>query len=182
MTPDADVEVRGTVFDVALSPRADAPTCVSVDEGLVQVAKGMRTRLLARGDSWDCGIANDDGAAGAGPAATAESAAEPPAGARRGRASTPRQRARDQRRHDGESRPFAGGDPHRRLVGGRRGRRAERNLRAQNGLFQAALSAERAGRADEAARLYRQLLARAPGGPLSTQARANLAAVTGTPR
>jgi outer membrane protein assembly factor BamD (BamD/ComL family) len=55
-------------------------------------------------------------------------------------------------------------------------------LRAQNQIFQAALSAERGGRLDEAERLYHQLLARAPDGPLAAQARANLAAVAGARR
>ncbi len=145
MTPDADVEVRGTVFDVALSPRADGPTCVSVEEGLVQVAKGVRTRLLARGESWDC----DAPAASTARAATAVTTDHP-------RPVT----------HLGGRAPEAA-------------RAAPSDLRAQNRIFQAALSAERAGRAGDAAQLYGRLLARAPDGPLSAQARANLAAVTG---
>jgi ferric-dicitrate binding protein FerR (iron transport regulator) len=148
MTPDADVEVRGTIFDVELSPRADAPTCVSVDEGLVQVAKGMRTRLLARGESWDCGTAN-------------VSTSAPAAKVKTGR---PRAVAR------------AGG------VSASPTRVEPSDLHAQNEIFQAALSAERAGRTEEATRLYRQLLARAPDGPLSAQTRANLAAMTSSGR
>jgi ferric-dicitrate binding protein FerR (iron transport regulator) len=142
MTPDADVEVRGTVFDVVLSARADGPTCVSVDEGLVQVAKGLRTRLLARGESWDCDA----------PAASAATTVrtDHPRSVAHSRAQVPDVAAA-----------------------------APSDLRAQNQIFQAALSAERAGRAGEAAQLYRRLLARAPDGPLSAQARANLSAVTG---
>jgi hypothetical protein len=145
MTPDADVEVRGTVFDVALSARADGPTCVSVDEGLVQVAKGLRTRLLARGESWDCDA----------PAASAAAIVKTdhPRSVARSRAQVPDV-----------------------------ARAAPSDLRAQNQIFQAALSAERAGHAGEAAQLYRRLLVRAPDGPLSAQARANLAAVTGARR
>jgi hypothetical protein len=144
MTPDADVEVRGTIFDVALSPRADGPTCVSVDEGLVQVAKGMRTRLLAHGESWDC----DAAAASAATAKTED----------------PRSVAPTRSQRPGVARA------------------APSDLRAQNRIFQAALSAERAGRAGEAAQLYRRLLARAPDGPLAAQARVNLAAVTSAQR
>jgi hypothetical protein len=43
-------------------------------------------------------------------------------------------------------------------------------------MFQQALEAERAGRYSDAARLYQRLLTHAPHGPLSVQARANLAA------
>jgi outer membrane protein assembly factor BamD (BamD/ComL family) len=52
------------------------------------------------------------------------------------------------------------------------------DLRAQNALFQTALQAERDGRFADAAALYRKLLARSPRGPLSQQARANLAVVS----
>lgn len=148
MTPDADVEVRGTVFDVELSPRADAPTCVSVDEGLVQVAKGMHTRLLARGESWDCDTASVSTSAPAAKVKTGRPRAVARAG---GWAASPT-------------------------------RVEPSDLHAQNRMFQAALSAERAGRTEDATRLYRQLLARAPDGPLSAQTRANLAALTSSGR
>ncbi len=172
MTLDADVEVRGTVFDVALSPPAGAPTCVSVDDGLVQVAKGMRTRLLARGESWDCDVASDSTS---GAPASGAAPASPSAHPRRGapHVATPAAKTKTDRRREivrtggwnGHARPDAPSD-----------------LRVQNELFQAALSAELAGRTDEATVLYRQLLARAPGGPLAAQARANLEAIAGTRR
>jgi ferric-dicitrate binding protein FerR (iron transport regulator) len=172
MTPDADVEVRGTVFDVALSPPAGAPTCVSVEEGLVQVAKATRTRLLARGESWDCDVASDptNGA----PATESTPAAGASASRRRGtpHVATAGARAKTDRRREsvraGETEGAAPGAPS--------------DLRVQNEIFQAALSAELAGRTDEATGLYRQLLARAPGGPLAAQARANLEALAGTGR
>ena len=56
------------------------------------------------------------------------------------------------------------------------------DLREQNRLFQTALAAERGGRIDDALKNYRELLARAPDGPLATQARANLEALAGTQR
>ena len=58
------------------------------------------------------------------------------------------------------------------------GESSDLGLGAQNRIFQAALEAERAGQAGEAARRYRQLLTLAPEGPLAAQARANLAAVS----
>jgi len=56
------------------------------------------------------------------------------------------------------------------------------DLREQNGLFQRALAAERAGKSVSAIRTYRELLARAPDGALAAQARANLEALAGTQR
>jgi len=173
MTSDADVEVRGTVFDVARS--ADAPTCVSVDEGLVQVAKGVRTRLLARGESWDCDAASDS--TNAAPATNAaapatEAAAPRPVGKSvHGQGGIPPVAIAAAKRET---------DPPPRIVGtgSAAATVATSDLRVQNQIFRAALSAQRAGLTDQAADLYRQLIARAPAGPLAAQARANLAAIT----
>jgi ferric-dicitrate binding protein FerR (iron transport regulator) len=171
MTLDADVEVRGTVFDVALLPPAGAPTCVSVDEGLVQVAKGTRTRLLARGESWDCDVASDSTNA----APATEAAAAP---------TTPPADEPVHRRREIPAVATAGmkpgTDPPREIAGSESGTASvvTSDLRAQNQIFQAALSAQRAGQAGEAVGLYRQLLARAPDGPLAAQSRANLAGIT----
>lgn len=164
MTLDADVEVRGTIFDVALSPQAGAPTCVSVDEGLVQVAKGTRTRLLARGERWDCEAADDSTNA-----APSTEAAPPPASEsihrRRG---IPHVATAD-------TKPET--DPPPEIAGAGSASVATSDLRVQNQIFQAALTAQRAGQTDEAAALYRRLIARAPNGPLAGQARTNLAAI-----
>jgi hypothetical protein len=131
LTPDADVQVRGTEFDVELRPGSVPGTCVRVQEGLVAVQAGTE-HLLGPGQSWGCG----------------EPAAPPPA-------------------------PRAAG-PARRAIP----QTSPSDLRAQNELFQRALEAERAGRDGEAGRLYRKLLDRSPHGPLSAQARANLAVVS----
>jgi ferric-dicitrate binding protein FerR (iron transport regulator) len=131
LTPDADVQVRGTEFDVELRPGATPGTCVRVQEGLVAVYAGGE-HLVAPGQSWGC----------------AETA-PPPA-----RAEAP------VRRSPVAARPTAS------------------DLREQNAMFQAALEADRAGRPADAARLYHQLLARAPHGPLSAQARVNLSIVS----
>jgi hypothetical protein len=150
LTADADVEVRGTAFDVSLRPGATPQTCVSVSEGLVLVASGLTSRLLAAGESWGCEV---KGQVGTGTGTGTNGREANGTGARVRTASIAASLSK-------------------RGAG----------LGEQNRLFQAALAAERAGVLDEAARRYRQLLALAPEGPLATQARANLAAVSGAPR
>ncbi len=137
LTPDADVQVRGTEFDVELHPGG---TCVRVQEGLVAVYSGGE-HLVRPGQIW-----------GACPPAVPVVALPAPVAEER--------RSEPVARHALAPRPTPS------------------DLRAQNALFQAALQAQRDGRTGQAARLYRQLLARSPQGPLSAQARANLALVT----
>ncbi|HVZ75374.1 MAG TPA: FecR family protein [Polyangia bacterium] len=139
LTPDADVQVRGTEFDVELHPGSVPATCVRVQEGLVAVFASGETHMVAPGQTWGCEA----------PVAAAPAPVE--AAHVRKIAVAPRVIERP------VDRPS--------------------DLRAQNALFQQALEAQRAGRGAAAARLYQQLLARAPRGPLSEQARANLGAV-----
>jgi hypothetical protein len=54
VTPDADVQVRGTEFDVNLIAEPTPHTCVRVQEGLVQVTTGADARLVAAGETWGC--------------------------------------------------------------------------------------------------------------------------------
>src|SRR5450432_2054658 len=54
LTPDADVQVRGTEFDVELRPGSVPATCVRVQEGLVAVVAGGSTHLVAPGQTWGC--------------------------------------------------------------------------------------------------------------------------------
>jgi hypothetical protein len=143
LTPDADVQVRGTEFDVELRPDRTPSTCVRVEEGLVAVVAGGETHLVAANQSWGCPA----------PSAAAGAAAPQPAAPAAVALPAPE-------RHAPAARPTPS------------------DLRAQNALFQQALEAERAGQYGEAARLYERLLARAPRGPLSAQARANLAVVS----
>jgi hypothetical protein len=144
LTPDADVQVRGTEFDVELvEPHAGAAssTCVRVEEGLVAVVAGGQTHLVAPGQTWGC--------AGAPRAGAAARPLAPP----------------------GVSLPAAerhAAAPH----------LSPSDLRLQNALFQQALEAERGGHYGDAAGLYRRLLAWSPHGPLSAQARSNLAVVS----
>jgi hypothetical protein len=141
LTPDADVQVRGTEFDVELRPGSVPGTCVRVEEGLVAVVAGGSTHLVAPGQTWGC----------------AEPSASPPAAV-----TLP-------------ARVAVGPAPERRSA---TARPSASDLRLQNALFQTALEAERGGRYADAARLYRRLLERAPHGPLSSQARSNLAVVS----
>lgn len=144
LTPDADVQVRGTEFDVELvdSHGAASGTCVRVEEGLVAVVSGGQTHLVAPGQTWGCGEA---------PRASAAAAPLAPPGV-----SLPTPARRVAQTHV----------------------MSPSDLRLQNQLFQQALEAERGGRYGTAAGLYRRLLARAPNGPLSAQARSNLAVVS----
>jgi len=54
LTPDADVQVRGTEFDVELRPDSVPGTCVRVEEGLVAVVARGETQLVAAGQTWGC--------------------------------------------------------------------------------------------------------------------------------
>lgn len=54
-TPDAEVEVRGTVFEVGVAnpeTNCGAQTRVSVTEGMVEVRSGRRNVRLTAGESW----------------------------------------------------------------------------------------------------------------------------------
>ena len=166
LTADADVEVRGTAFDVALRPGAPPRTCVSVSEGLVLVASGLTSRLLAPGESWGCGGGAEAPQASAPPPPTTTTTATTGSESDT-TATTTTFRTRSTSRSTSTS-----------TIGARRGAGESSDLGAQNRIFQAALEAERAGQAGEAARRYRQLLMLAPEGPLASQARANLAAVS----
>jgi ferric-dicitrate binding protein FerR (iron transport regulator) len=54
LTPDADVQVRGTEFDVELRPGSVPATCVRVQEGLVAVVAAGDTHLVSPGQTWGC--------------------------------------------------------------------------------------------------------------------------------
>jgi hypothetical protein len=152
LTPDADVQVRGTEFDVELRPGSVPATCVRVEEGLVAVVASGDTHLVAAGQTWGC-PSEAPAAVVAAPAPVAAEPAPVPV--------VPVLALPAPERH-------AAPAP----------RPTPSDLREQNALFQQALEADRAGRSGEAARLYRRLLARSPRGPLSAQARANLEVVS----
>ncbi|MEO6419142.1 MAG: FecR domain-containing protein [Polyangiaceae bacterium] len=59
-TPDAEIEVRGTAFSVALAPAdpscgAGTVTRVLVDEGVVVVRQGSTETRVAKGEEWPAG-------------------------------------------------------------------------------------------------------------------------------
>jgi hypothetical protein len=146
VTPDAEVEVRGTRFRVAIAPPGGAcggtATRVAVDEGVVVVRASGRTTRLPAGARWpsDCGPE---------PPAAAPS---PPSGRSAGAA----------------KRPSKGASPSRAPA--RDEVSAPSTLATQNDLFGAALKAERAGDLRAAAQLLEVLVSRFPGSPLEESA------------
>jgi hypothetical protein len=54
VTPDADVQVHGTEFDVNLMAEPKPHTCVRVQEGLVQVTATTGRHMIGAGESWGC--------------------------------------------------------------------------------------------------------------------------------
>lgn len=142
-TPNAEVEVRGTVFGVRIEPATaacKARTTVSVDEGRVEVRAGDTRKALFPGERWT------------------SPCEAPPAEAH---ADDPPPRARS----------VVVSTPH--AVRASRAREAARVVPAlgeQNDLYAAAEAARRGGRAGEAIAAYSRLLARFPNGQLAESA------------
>lgn len=176
-TPDAEVEVRGTAFDVALAEPgqgcASPRTRVAVDEGVVEVRFHGRSYRILPGQHWP---ERCDEAAPVAPVASVASpavasavvgqtppAAEPPA--------LPESRP-------SATRPAKAAE----AVAGSAKRQAEPELTPksesrvasvlseQNNLYAKAVAARRAGRLAEALATYEQLLDRFPGGALAEAA------------
>ena len=147
-TPDAEVVVRGTVFDVRVEPsRSATSTHVHVTRGSVFVlVQGVQVALLSAGQSWSStGSAVSETPAGSLPKAgvpTPEVAAAAVPGAR-----TPRLRQA----------PFAASKEPARKAG---------TLAEENRLFSAAVEARNRGEAARAAELFGELLASYPQSPL----------------
>ncbi len=146
-TADAEVEVRGTRFDVVVGPTASAcapfvRTRVVVHEGVVAVRFGGGEVRLAAGSTW--------------PACAPTAAAPPaPAPARTGHVRAARVQAA----------PAASvGTPVTAVDSS--------TLAEQNDLFAAALAARRRGELGEAIRWLDRLIARYPNGQLIDSARA----------
>jgi hypothetical protein len=154
VTPDAEVEVRGTRFHVAIAPPDGAcggtATRVVVDEGVVVVRASGRTTRLEAGTRWPSGCAAES------PAAAPAPPSSPSAGV---------------------SKRLSKGAP----PWPREEVSAPSTLATENDLFGAALKAERAGDLRAAAQLLEVLIARFPGSPLkesAEKARARLTAST----
>jgi len=151
-TPDAEVEVRGTAFRVAVVP--PDPQCgsgtltrVDVTEGVVVVRRGGVESRVAKGETWPsgCNAAGAPGATAINPAidGTPE-AAEPvrPARSLRG-TDAPRPASRSSNAS---------------------------SLGAQNEMFADAIAAKRAGRVADAIGGFDQLLTTYPASPLAESA------------
>jgi ferric-dicitrate binding protein FerR (iron transport regulator) len=186
-TPDAEVEVRGTRFSVAVS---DAPahcagtgtrSLVAVREGAVWVRTGGREIVLGPGQSWTA--ACDEIAAGPGgeaptvaapaaavvpPVAPARPASRHPAASLAPARLAPAKLAPDRR----AAPPDVTGAPRMPPASSAASDSPASSLAEQNDLLSAAMAAERAGEHQIALRKLDQLLARFPTGPLFETARA----------
>lgn len=151
ITPDAEVVVHGTVFSVQVSGVAStAHSCVRVEQGRVAVKSAGAESWLGPGQSWGCGEAS--ASVGALPSTDADPGVTDSTAV----LVVPTKR---------KERPAGAGA----TQGG--------TLDQENAIFQAGLSAERAGdpRAAEAA--FERLLKRFPQSPLSEDAREALSRV-----
>jgi ferric-dicitrate binding protein FerR (iron transport regulator) len=156
-TADAEVEVHGTSFEVAVVPaRADcdgAATEVRVFEGVVRVKRSGRQWRIAAGERWpaDCRPA-------------AQPAPQPGHTSRALPAAPPRARARTS--------PNAGPP---RVIATAPEPAPSSTLAEQNDLFAAAMDARRRGDLEETRRRLDEMLARFPFGALAESARAERA-------
>lgn len=168
-TPDAEIEVRGTAFDVVVTP-GHAPcgkgvTRVIVSEGRVTVRRGNDLWQVAGGQSWPeaCPAADVAGRPANLPAAMAGNVSVPHTDAT-ARSGPPLARTRSVAVRPRSTVPAT-----------------PSNLREQNDLFAAAMNARRRGDVGEARRTLDELLTRFPFGPLADSARGELAALRRPP-
>lgn len=156
-TPDAEVEVRGTRFRVAVVPAADCGqgtiTRVSVTEGVVVVRSSGRQSRVEAGRGWPADCAERSSSAAPGESSTPPARGEP-----RRQAST-RPPALRSSAPDGVS---------------------VSTLATENDLFGAALKAENAGDRRAAVQLLDLLLARFPASPLRETAAVERARLIGS--
>jgi hypothetical protein len=143
-TPDAEVVVRGTIFDVRVEPSGGSTTThVHVTRGSVWVlAQGVQVALLSEGQSWSSArglLVEPARAPAAEPAASEASEANQP--------------------------PVAKGSPA-APVKEAGGARRPGTLAEENRLYSAAVEARNRGDAARAAELFGELLASYPQSPL----------------
>jgi ferric-dicitrate binding protein FerR (iron transport regulator) len=152
-TEDAEVEVRGTVFDVAVKvgpPECPRRTAVAVTEGAVEVRSRGKKLVLRPGDTWEgeCAPAARVADAARAPARVAKKAPVAPAPLSStevvASVAEPQQSAKDDA--------------------------AESSLNEQNDLYAAATAARKQGDGARALALYDRLLERFPRGPLAESA------------
>lgn len=191
-TPDAEVEVRGTLFSVSVAPAQcggaaghqspqSTQSRVEVSEGAVWVHAGTVQALLHAGESWTSPCAE-------GPASGAEQAPAGPADPDQSGASAahsvPRPAhhlsspaAPHARTEQAQPAPFPSVAPPAAAVPpaavpGPASAHRESHLAEQNNLFSAAMAAEHRGDHATAARKLDELISRFPSGPLLESARA----------
>jgi hypothetical protein len=155
-TEDAEVEVRGTVFDVAVkSGPAECPrrTTVAVTEGLVEVRSRGKTIALRAGDAWEGECSSKDK-----PRVDASRAPAAPRPAKKASAAPAVPSASEAVASVAEA-PAPAKD----VV-------LESSLTEQNDLYAAATVARKQGDASRALGLYDRLLERFPRGPLAESA------------
>ncbi|MEP7050474.1 MAG: FecR domain-containing protein [Pseudomonadota bacterium] len=159
-TPDAEVEVRGTVFQVAIMD-PDAPcaggarTRVTVSEGLVEVRGGGASTYVRPGESWPAGCAASDPALSQSAHIAAPSRAEP-APARIAMSAS----ASSVNTGSDASTPSAGV----------RVSKEPSNIARQNELFALATAQNRSGDREAALASFDALLQRYPQSPLAESA------------
>jgi hypothetical protein len=169
-TPDAEVEVRGTVFDVSVLDEraacAGSRTRVSVEQGIVEVRWAGELHRLTAGQSWPTPCPEPGLAVAESDAPTTRAALRrtPPrmpvsvssASEAADGAATPMPRTA------GDAEPTAPRVPSESVV--------STVLAEQNDLFGRASQAQRQGRSAAALAHYDRLLARFPTGPLTEAA------------
>ena len=178
-TPDSEVEVRGTVFTVAVE--GPSSTCrdkasrstVSVSEGAVWVRSGDKQVVLRPGESWSTPCQGSQGAA---LPATARAEPMPSVApspiAEPVRARTHRSATSKVARVTGQVLDQEELSPAPALAPSLASPSSVSRLAQQNDLFSAAMAAERAGQHELALRKLDELTARYPSGPLGESARA----------
>jgi hypothetical protein len=158
-TRDAEVEVHGTLFRVAVVP-ADArcgdgsTTRLSVLEGLVRLRVGGHEQSVAAGESWPEGC--EARAARTAPPTPPTHAARAHAVVRAATSAVTERPAQVARAASAPEAPVEAAPPAVRAS----------SLAAENDLFAKAVAAKKQGRLDEAARLFGELATGHPGSPL----------------
>ncbi len=166
-TDDAEVEVHGTVFRVAVVP--SDPTCgagvrtrISVFEGVVSVRAGGVEAFVPPGERWPTGCVESESETGPKAAEAPPSTGTSPAidGLR------PAVSAVVRRPQSVAARPLTS------MAGAINTATAGSALGTQNDLFLTAIRAKRQGRVDDAVRLLSSLVDMYPAGPLAESAMA----------